>query len=58
MHDAGSQVDNNGIDGFFAVQWVTILIHMIADRAWDINMVALDRLERLHGVLLAFPQQA
>ena len=30
VHNAGSQVDDNGVDCFFPVQRVTILIYMIA----------------------------
>ena len=52
MHLAGGQVDYHGSDGLLPVQRVVGVHGVIADRVGEIDMVALDGLQGLDGVLL------
>ena len=52
VHLAHGQVDHHGVDGFLAVEWVKPFDVVIADRVRHVDMIFLNGLQTLDGVLL------
>ena len=50
VHDPRGQINNHRIDRFFSIHWIGIILGVIANRVWEIQVIALNRLQRLDAV--------
>ena len=50
VHLACRQINDHGVDGFLAIEWVGTIDVVIANRVWQINMIFLDSLQSLDRV--------
>ena len=50
MHFAGGQIDHQGADRALPVKGIDTLDIVIADRVGQVDMILLDRLQRLDGM--------
>ena len=58
VHLARRQIDHQGADGLLAIQGIGPLDGVIADRIGQVDVILLDRLQRLDGVCRVLAEQA
>lgn len=58
VHDPSGEIDDQRVDRLLPIQRITFFIYMVANRTREINMIALDSLERFYRVLGSALEQA